>query len=136
MELFIRIKDGQPFEHPILGENFRTAFPKVNTDDLPSEFARFERVDRPELGVYQVYVGVNYEWVDGVVKDVHQIRDMTQEEKTAKQDGYKAFWNERWGYASWTFDEENCVFVPPVPPPSDGNVYDWDEDATSWVLVE
>ena len=44
MELFIRVKDGQAFEHPILGDNFRQAFPNINVNNLPSEFARFERI--------------------------------------------------------------------------------------------
>lgn len=136
MNLFIRIKNGQPFEHPITEENFILAFPKIDVSNLPTNFARFERVPRPELGVYELYTGVTYEWVDGVVKDVHHTRLMTQEEKTAKQNTYKDFWNSQWGYASWTFDEENCVFVPPIPKPVDGNVYDWDEQTTSWILVQ
>ena len=41
MELFIQIRNGQPFEHPIFGDNFRQAFPDVDVDNLPPEFARF-----------------------------------------------------------------------------------------------
>jgi hypothetical protein len=81
MELFIRIKDGQPFEHPIMGNNFRQAFPDIDTNNLPLEFARFERIERPLSEPYTVYVGVTYEWVDGIVKDVHQFRSMTEEER-------------------------------------------------------
>ena len=44
MELFIRLVNGEPFEHPIMGDNFREAFPHIDTDNLPSEFARFLRV--------------------------------------------------------------------------------------------
>lgn len=75
MELFIRIVDGQPFEHPILGDNFRQAFPNVDVDNLPPEFARFERVPcpNPDEGYYLVAATCTYQWVDGVVKDVWEI---------------------------------------------------------------
>lgn len=85
MELYIRIKDGQPFEHPILGDNFRQAFPSVDVHNLPSEFARFTRVDRPSLSVYEVYEGVTYEWQDSGVTDVHHVRFMTDAEKMEKE---------------------------------------------------
>ena len=85
MELYIRIANEQPFEHPIFGDNFRQAFPDVDTNNLPSGFARFERVESPTLGLYEVYEGVTYEWVDGIVKDVHHVRPMTEEETLAKQ---------------------------------------------------
>ena len=55
MELFIRIVDGAPFEHPIMGDNFREAFPHIDTENLPPEFARFVRVAMPTIGVYEVY---------------------------------------------------------------------------------
>jgi hypothetical protein len=44
MELYIQIRNGQPFEHPILGDNFRQAFPKIDVSNLPPEFAKFERI--------------------------------------------------------------------------------------------
>lgn len=84
MELFIRIVDGQPFEHPIFEDNFRQAFPDVDVNNLPPEFARFERVAIPEIGLYEVYEGVSYELIDGVYKDVHHVRLMTDAEKEAK----------------------------------------------------
>lgn len=135
MELFIRIKDGQPFEHPILGENFRQAFPDVNTNNLPAEFARFVRVAAPVIGVYEVYEGVTYEWQNGLVTDVHHVRAMTAEEITAKQDAVKSSWAGN-GYASWVFDESICAFKAPTPYPTDGKIYRWDEPTTSWVEVQ
>jgi len=75
MELFIRIVDGQPFEHPMLGDNFRQAFPNVDVNNLPPEFARFERVPcpNPDESYYLVAATCTYQWVDGVVKDVWQL---------------------------------------------------------------
>lgn len=134
MELYIRIKNGQPFEHPILGDNFRQAFPDVDTDNLPDNFARFTRVPEPDLGVYEVCEGCTYEWDGDTVTDVHHVRDMTVEEKTAKQDEVKAIWAEN-GYSSWIFNEETCSFDPPVPYPTDENPYIWNEETTTWVEV-
>ena len=38
-------------------------------------------------------------------------------------------------YGSWSLDED-FVWQPPTPMPDDGELYDWDEDTTSWVEVE
>ena len=84
LELYIQIRNGQPHEHPIFADNFREAFPDVDTENLPDTFAKFIRVDQPVLGTYEVYEGVTYQWVDGVVKDVHSVRAMTDEERAAK----------------------------------------------------
>lgn len=80
MELYIRIANGQPFEHPILGDNFRAAFPDIDTANLPSEFARFERI-QPAPNKYEVTANVTYQFVDGIVKDVWEYRSMTDEER-------------------------------------------------------
>ena len=84
IELYIQIRDGQPFEHPIFADNFREAFPDVDIENLPDTFAKFIRVEPPVLDTYKVYEGVTYQWVDGVVKDVHLTRPMTDEEQAAK----------------------------------------------------
>lgn len=134
MRLFIRIKDGEPLDHPLLEENVQQIFPDIDLDNLPSELARFERVDPPWVGLYEV-CDTTYEWVDGVVRDVHIVRDMTAEERLAKQDAVKAEWAEK-GFPSWVFQEEGCRFVPPIPHPMDGNKYVWDEPTTSWAAAE
>lgn len=38
-------------------------------------------------------------------------------------------------YASWTLNEDTCLWDPPVAYPTDGKVYKWDEDTTNWVEV-
>jgi hypothetical protein len=81
MELYIRIVNGQPFEHPIFGGNFRQAFPDVDVNNLPPEFARFERIEAPTCGEYEKPV-VTYGWVDGIVKDIWTVVEMSAEEKT------------------------------------------------------
>jgi len=85
MELYIRIINGQPFEHPIFGDNFKEAFPNVDVNNLPSEFARFERIEKPNTcGTFEIEE-CSYQWVDGVVKDVWTARAMTTEEIVIKQ---------------------------------------------------
>jgi len=37
-------------------------------------------------------------------------------------------------YASWTLNEDTCLWDSPVPYPNDGNLYTWDESTTSWIL--
>lgn len=72
MRLFIRIQDGSPLGHPITEVNMLQAFPGVDLDNLPPEFAPFERVPkpRPEAGKFIVSASSRYELVDGVAKDV------------------------------------------------------------------
>lgn len=133
MRLFIRLQNGQPFEHPIVEENMQQAFPEVDLDNLPDTFAEFIRYPKPTLAPYEVYEGVVYSWVDGKVQDVHNVRSMTQEEKIAKQNQVKQEWEQYSTYNSWVFNEVTCSFDPPTPYPEDGKDYRWDEPTTSWV---
>jgi hypothetical protein len=36
-------------------------------------------------------------------------------------------------FPSWTLDEETCLWNAPTPMPTDGKLYNWDEDSKSWV---
>ena len=82
LELYIQIRDGHPVEHPIFADNFKLAFPDVNINELPADrFAKFIRVEPPQLGTFEVYEGVMYEWAGDVVKDVHYVRQMGEEER-------------------------------------------------------
>ena len=38
-------------------------------------------------------------------------------------------------YASWTLNEDTCLWEAPTAYPTDGKVYEWDEDTTNWVEV-
>ena len=129
MELYIRIKDGKPFEHPIFGDNFRQAFPNVDTNNLPPEFARFVRVAAPALGPFEVYVECVYELVDGVYTDVHNVRPMTVEEKTAKIEQARANLP-----ANWTLNEETLQASPPPRPTVKGAYpYKFDLETNQWL---
>jgi hypothetical protein len=114
----------------------RLAFPNLDLDNLPDTFAEFERVAPPALGPYEKNLQVSYELVDGKYKDVFTKENLTDAEKTAKQNQVKAEWADNNGYASWTFNEDTCAFEPPTPEPDDGKIYYWEEESLSWLLVE
>ena len=38
-------------------------------------------------------------------------------------------------WASWVLDEATCRWTAPVPMPSEGGPWAWDEDTESWVAV-
>jgi hypothetical protein len=135
MELFIRIQNGQPFEHPILGDNFRQAFPHIDVNNLPSDFAKFVRVTPPVLGPYEKNQTVSYQLVNGVYTDVFACDQLTAEEIALKQQAVKDEWAVNNGFASWTFNETTCVFEAPTPMPNNGKFYRWDEPTKSWIEV-
>jgi len=39
-------------------------------------------------------------------------------------------------YESWLLNEDTCLWEPPIPYPTDGEMYTWDENEISWVLIE
>jgi hypothetical protein len=36
-------------------------------------------------------------------------------------------------FSSWVLDEETCIWQPPTPYPTDGKLYDWDEQQLNWI---
>lgn len=136
MELFIQIRDGQPYEHPIFKDNLLEAFPGINLHDLPSSFARFEKSEPPILGPYDICHGVEYIWAGDVVKESYVVTRLSEEEKLAKQNDVKEAWAMNPNWASWTFNEDLCAFEPPVPLPNDGKHYMWEEALGEWKEVD
>jgi hypothetical protein len=109
MELYIRIVDGQPVDHPILGDNLRHAL-GIDTNNLPPEFARFVRIansTRPRA--YEVSY-VKYEWVGDIVKDVFYIRPMNEQERQEYRDMCYAYDHPE-GYI---FNEDNAQWMPNI----------------------
>jgi hypothetical protein len=39
-------------------------------------------------------------------------------------------------FASWTLNDDTCLWEAPVPMPDDGKNYKWIESTTSWLEVE
>ena len=38
-------------------------------------------------------------------------------------------------FNSWILNETTCIWEAPVTMPNDGKMYSWDEETTSWVLI-
>ena len=38
-------------------------------------------------------------------------------------------------FPSWTLNEETCWWESPTPYPQDGEVYTWDEESKTWVVI-
>ena len=134
MNLYILLQDGQPINHPMLETNVLMVFPGIDLNTLPENICKFNRVQKPSIGVYQVFEEpeVTYEIKeDGICYDVWHYRDMTAEEKQAKID----ILVQNKPYPSWVIDTENYTYNPPVPMPTDGNYY-WDEESLSWLVFQ
>jgi hypothetical protein len=37
-------------------------------------------------------------------------------------------------FASWVLNEDTCLWEAPIPYPTDGEMYVWDEDTQQWIL--
>jgi len=159
MNLYIETENGVTKNHPAFEDNLLQAF-----GEIPAHWEPFIRVERPALGVYEVLSSQEptYEKVDGTWADVWHKRDMTAEEKAAKQQAIRDAFNfreqaENW--SAWTLDEATCTMVPPIPRPApvegldirwcgadnnwkevparpvDDNQYKFDFVAWQWVLL-
>jgi hypothetical protein len=117
MNLYIEIKNGQPVNHPAFEENLLQAFSQV-----PSCWEKFVRVEQPSIGIYETFESnsATYEKVSGIWTDVWRVRDMTIEEKVAKQQEVISLFNSREqaeNWSAWTLDEITCKMIPPIERP-------------------
>ena len=118
MNLYIETKNGVTKNHPALEDNLMQAFGVI-----PTRWEPFTRVEKPLPTVYQTfdYPEFVYAKVNGVWTDVWTLRDMTEEEKTAKQQAVITEFNSREyasNWAAWVFDETTCSMQPPIPRPA------------------
>ena len=130
MNLYIETENGQPKNHPAFEDNLLQAFGAV-----PENWKPFERVQRPEIGVYEVIQSEQpeYQLIGDIYKDVWAVRPMTDEEITIKKANAVADWNNY--FPSWVFNEDTCNFEPPIAKPQDNKIYRWDESIIKWVEV-
>jgi len=117
MNLYIETENGVTKNHPAFEDNLMQAF-----GTIPEHWEPFTRVERPVPDMYQVLDSdePTYEKVDGVWTDVWTIRDMTAEEKAAKQQAVITAFNSREqaeNWSAWTFNEDTCSMQPPIPRP-------------------
>lgn len=129
MNLYIKLdEDGNPINHPIAESNLVATHKGLDLDNLPDNIAKFVRVPKPRVGVYETIVKNTYVNKGDHFADKWKIRKLTHAEITAKQQRVKDYWAEN-GFASWTFNEATCSFVPPYEAPEDDKFYKWDEEA-------
>jgi hypothetical protein len=38
-------------------------------------------------------------------------------------------------YNSWILNESTCLYEAPTPMPTDGKIYNWDEETLSWIEI-
>ena len=134
MNLYIETENGTTKNHPAFEDNLIQAFGSV-----PAHWEPFTRVERPTPGIYQLLESQEpvYAKVDGVWTDVWTVREMTAEEKAAKQQETVTAFNSRpqaENWSAWTLDEATCTMVPPIPRPEnvDGKVYRWCGADNNW----
>lgn len=128
MKLVIEIQDGKPINHPIDVSNLILAFPNFDVNNLPEKYIPFERIEKPHIGVYEVLESHEYILDSGICKDSWNVRPMTQEEKDAKIQLEMQVDHP----SNYVFDENACYWVPPVPYPTDGKQYFWNQEQNLW----
>lgn len=133
MNLYIETENGVAKNHPAYEDNLIQAF-----GSIPEHWESFTRVEGPGLSVYQVLESA-YAKVDGVWMDVWTVRDMTLEEKTARQQEVIASFNTREqaeNWSAWTLDEATCTMQPPIPRPEpvevEGKIVFWCGADNNW----
>lgn len=134
MKLYIRLKNGAPFEHPITEHNLLQSFPHIDLNNLPEYISIFEKTDPHITKVYET-ADLIYSVENNVVKERWSIRSMTDQEKKEKQDLVKKLWISLHPNSQCVFDEETCSFVPPISYPSDGRTYEWSDETSSWIEI-
>jgi len=117
MNLYIETENGVTKNHPAYEDNLIQAF-----GSIPAHWEPFTRVERPVLGIYALLESDMpvYAKVNGVWTDVWSVREMTAEEKTAKQQVVVTAFNNRpqaENWSAWTLDEATNTMVPPIPRP-------------------
>jgi hypothetical protein len=122
MNLYIEIENGTTKNHPALESNLIVSYGSV-----PPTWEPFNRVAPPNPGVFQILESTPvYAKVNGVWSDVWTIREMTTEEKAAKQQEMReaaiSFFNTREyaeNWSAWTYDEATYQMAPPIARPAE-----------------
>jgi len=39
-------------------------------------------------------------------------------------------------FSSWLLNEDTCNWEPPIPYPTDGNIYTWNEETEEWTQIQ
>jgi len=126
---YIRVVNGEAFEHPLMEENLRQVIPNFDPDNLPPGLEKIERKPIPQVKFLETYVGSSYQKIDGAWQEVHNVRPLTKEQIAAKIDFAKMTFLFS---DTWTLNTETGEWIPPVPYPNDGKPYLWNNEKQKW----
>jgi hypothetical protein len=87
--LYIQIKDGVAFEHPIMEDNFLQAFPDVDVNNLPPELAKFTRFECNVVCEKFEVPDVRYIQNGDTWEDGWYCREMTDIEKSNATESFR-----------------------------------------------
>ena len=140
-DLYIKIENGLPINHPAFKVNLIDAFGKV-----PDDWEPFIRVPDPTLKNKDIVLDHPdpvYRKVDGVWMDVWYARPKTPEELSIEREALFAALREQWAqrpyahnFTAWVINEEKQQYEPPFPKPNDGKFYRWSGPDNNWKLAE
>ena len=110
-------------------------FAKVNDDNIVEQVVIAESAEWCETNIGGTWLQTSYNTVGGV-----HTAGGTPLRKNYAGIGY-TYDAERDAFiapnpfASWLLNEDTCLWEPPVPKPTDGKIYEWDEPTLSWIEV-
>ncbi len=154
MKYFIKIDSNNDYiGHPINETNLKRVFPDFDfSKGTPNGYLEFIRVPEPRLKPYEQFDeskgsvtsegyshnGLEYKLIDGKYTDFWNIISISEEDKKKKQDAAKEVFSNSVNKdcTSWTWNEEECAMMPPIPFPiieeGSDDVYQWNESNRSW----
>ena len=133
MNLFIKVEDGRPVNHPATEENLRMLYEDFDPENPPEPFEKFARRQPAAITKWQKVERLPYEKIDGVWTDVFNVIDFTEAEiEIWKYERRKQFIFSD----TWEWNDEKGEWEPPVPYPADGKPYLWDNEQKNWVLTK
>lgn len=142
MKLFIKIENNKPINYPLVESNLRLLHPYLNleskTDLANYGYAIFEKTPEPTSTYKKIAVN-EYVWEGDIIKENWTIIELSEEEKTAKQNEQHTSWlatSANCKFPSWTFNVEKCRYEPPLPKPLDEKIYAWNENTVEWVALD
>jgi len=135
-DLYIKVENGLPVNHPALKVNLIDAFGAI-----PDDWEPFIRVPNPvptDNSIVLEHPEPVYRKVDGVWQDAWYTRPKTEEEIAEKENRLAAFrslWANRpyaHNFTAWVLNTKTEQYEAPIPRPEDGKFYRWSGPDNNW----
>jgi hypothetical protein len=130
--LYIKVENNVTINHPVTIENLVLIYPNFDVNNPPDGYLPFTRASAPANTDPFTVNEATYVVSADSVTEVYVARTMTEQEKQV----LFASMEQQKPYPSWMLNTTLCQWEPPVTYPTDGNKYMWDEDTTSWIILE